>query len=634
MQISTDATHRHSPKPAQPASARGASLRRRALPLSLSLALMAGISVSHAAETGALNPTASPTGGVVVGGIGSISQNGANTVIDQLSSRLALDWQTFNVGKDATVLFKQPSFNAVALNRILDQNPSQIFGHISSNGQVFLISTHGILFGSTAQVNVGGLVASTLDLTPTDFLASHFNLDAHGGVAGVVNHGTIEAASGGSVSLIGGSVANDGLILANYGNINLDGADRAVLDFDGDGLINIQVTGALKKKLDASEPAVSNSGTLDAASGTVVLQASAAKNLFTNLVNNSGVINAGGIRTDGGVVRLVAAGGNAISSGAINASGVHGGSVQVLSDANVGVTGNIKASGVLGGGSIRVGGGYQGGEGLTTAAVTYLGAEAHLDADATTYGPGGSVVLWGNLGNNFLGSISARGGALGGNGGLVETSAHYGLNANGSVDASAAHGWAGTWLVDPYNITIQTGNGTLAAPFTASADSTIKASDINNALNGTNVSIFTGASGTSNGDITVNAPIKASAGSNSLYLKAAGGIYVNADISATDSSHTLNLYLWSNYGGAAADTFYTSQTTCAVLVNCLVAIGSAGNATISTSGGLVDVETGNGGGAFTLGNGTKTGAINTAGGALTVHATGISQGAGAGRPGP
>ena len=110
------------------------------------------------------------------------ARTAATTVINQLSNKLALDWQTFNVGKDATVLFKQPSFTAVALNRILDQNPSQIFGRINSNGQVFLINTHGIIFGSTAQVNVGGLVASTLDLTPSDFLANHFNLDAHGGM--------------------------------------------------------------------------------------------------------------------------------------------------------------------------------------------------------------------------------------------------------------------------------------------------------------------------------------------------------------------------------------------------------------------------------------------------------------------
>ena len=236
-------------------------LRRKLLPVSLSLLLVAPFVFGGEAMAAAVGATTGPTGGTVVGGIGSITQNGANTVINQNSAKLALDWQTFNVGKDASVKFNQPSFTAVALNRILDQNPSQIFGHISSNGQVFLINTHGIIFGASAQMNVGGLMASTLDLTPKDFLASRYNLDAHGASAGIVNHGLIKAASGGSVSLVGGSVANDGVILANYGRINLDGADRAVLDFDGNGLINIQVTGALKQRLDSGEAAVSNKGT-------------------------------------------------------------------------------------------------------------------------------------------------------------------------------------------------------------------------------------------------------------------------------------------------------------------------------------------------------------------------------------
>ncbi|HUW54131.1 MAG TPA: filamentous hemagglutinin N-terminal domain-containing protein [Rhodanobacter sp.] len=619
MHTVTDATHRHARKPTQPGSTRSASLRRKALPLSLSAALMAGISVSPGALAGGVNPTTSPTGGVVVGGSGSISQQGANTVINQLSNRLALDWHTFNVGKDATVLFKQPSFKAVALNRILDQNPSRIFGHINSNGQVFLINTHGILFGSTAQVNVGGLVASTLDLTPTDFLASHFNLNAHGGVAGVVNHGTIEAASGGSVSLVGGSVANDGLILANYGNINLDGADRAVLDFDGDGLINIQVTGALKKKLDASEPAVSNSGTLDAASGTVVLQASAARNLFTNVVNNSGVISAGGIRTDGGTVRLVAAGGNATSSGMINVSGTHGGSAQVLSDQNVSVTGTIDASGTHGGGSIRVGGGYQGGEGLPTASATYIGPSATLDADAKQAGNGGSVVVWGSQANNFYGGISARGGALSGNGGLVETSSHYGLNAQGTVDASAPHGTAGTWLLDPYDITIDNYGGTSSnitttSPFKANGNSSqLDVGTLNTALTGgTTVRVFTGSSGGQNGDITVNAPIigtSSGTGAASLYLEAAGSIFLNSTITAAGSSIPLNAYLWANYGGGAVGSSYSSNASCASSTNCVVNLTGAG---ITTDGGNLDIQTT---GAVTIDNASS---IATGTGAITI----------------
>ncbi|HET6913091.1 MAG TPA: filamentous hemagglutinin N-terminal domain-containing protein, partial [Rhodanobacteraceae bacterium] len=602
--------------------------------LAFSLALAAGsLSVAGVASAaGGVAAGAGPTGGTVVGGVGSITQNGASTVINQQSKLLSLNWQTFNVGKDASVLFNQPSFNAVALNRILDQSPSQIFGRINSNGQIFLINTHGIIFGSSAQLNVGGLVASTLDLTPDDFLKQHFNLDAHGGHAGIVNQGTIAAASGGSVSLIGGHVENDGLIVANYGQINLDGADKAVLDFDGDGLVNIQITGALEQRLDTEQAAVANKGTLRANDGTVVLQASAAKGLFTDLVNNSGVIDAHGISTDGGVVRLVGNGGNTINSGSIDVSGVHGGSAQLLSDQNVGVAGgSINASGTRGGGSIRVGGGWQGGEGLQTASATYVAQDATLNADATQSGNGGSVVVWGNNANNFYGRISARGGANGGNGGQVETSAHYGLNAQGTVDASAPRGSNGTWLLDPYDVTISTGadTNTGTAPYyTASGTgSVVNAGEIDAALTGnTDVFVFTNnaSTGLEAGNITLSAPISA-AGAGSLYLQAVGSILLDNTITAKSTTKPLNVYLWANYGGVAGGFSYTGNTTCNA---CQVIIGSSANAGITTDGGNVFIQTGDAlhaGGGVQLGSSTTTGFINAGTGSLNVIATGISQ---------
>ncbi|WP_284343816.1 beta strand repeat-containing protein, partial [Dyella mobilis] len=595
--------------------------RRKLLPASMMSLLGLFAYGNDAWAGGHVSVNTTPTGGSIVGGNGTILQNGALTTIQQNSQLLSINWQSFNVGANASVLFKQPSFTSVALNRILDQNASQIFGHINSNGQVFLINTHGIIFGRTSQLNVGGLMASTLDLTPTDFLSNHFNLDAHGGSAGIVNHGTIDAASG-SVSLVGGQVVNDGLIIANYGHINLDGADRAVLDFDGDGLIDIQITGALQKRLNADEAAVTNKGKLQADGGTVVLQASAAKDLFTNLVNNTGVVSAGGISTHGGKVQLIASGGNAVTSGTIDVSGAQGGSVQVLSDQNVSVTGNINASGTNGGGSIRVGGGFHGGEGLTTANTAYVGPSATLNADATQTGNGGSVVVWGNQGNDFEGSITARGGALGGNGGQVETSAHNGLNADGDVNASAAHGTTGSWLLDPYNVTIggsnsgySTINGSGTVEYSANANSSnIKASTIGAALNnGTDVFVYTNnAGGSQNGDITVSRGITAN-GQGSLYLQASGSIFVNNNISGDNFGDALNVYLWANYSGTGGATAY-SRGTCASSTGCVVQIGNG--AGITTNGGNLDIET-NGGVSLAAGSGGGS-SISTGGGNVTI----------------
>src|SRR5512138_3039767 len=76
---------------------------------------------------------AGPTGGVVVEGQGTISTPTAGTtVIDQSSNQLHLNWNSFDVGASESVQFHQPSSTATAFNRILDQNPSQIFGHIEA----------------------------------------------------------------------------------------------------------------------------------------------------------------------------------------------------------------------------------------------------------------------------------------------------------------------------------------------------------------------------------------------------------------------------------------------------------------------------------------------------------------------
>src|SRR5690606_33698384 len=82
---------------------------------------------------------AAPRGGEVVLGVGEISLNGAQTDILQSTERLAIDWRAFNVSAGERVVFTQPSVNAMVLNRDFSGSPSQIFGSISANGQVFLL---------------------------------------------------------------------------------------------------------------------------------------------------------------------------------------------------------------------------------------------------------------------------------------------------------------------------------------------------------------------------------------------------------------------------------------------------------------------------------------------------------------
>ncbi|MHB1736459.1 MAG: beta strand repeat-containing protein, partial [Acidithiobacillus sp.] len=624
-------TYRHCARPQNTQLVPPVAMPRRKL---LYVAIIASLSIFSNMAVADVGATALPTGGAIAGGSGSISQSGATTTINQASSKLALNWNSFNIGSKATVRFVQPSSAAIALNRVVGQNASEIFGHLDANGQVFLINPQGILFGPTAQLNVGGLVASTLGMTSSNFMAGKFDLNANGSVASVVNEGLINAASGGSVSLLGGQVANDGLIVANYGEIDLDGTNQAVLNFGDNGLINVQITGKLKQKLTAEHAAVVNSGTLQANSGTVILQASAARNLFTNLVNNTGTIVASGINTNGGVVRLIANGGNTLDSGTINATGTQGGKVQLLSDQDVGVTGDVNVSGAQGGGSINVGGGPNIAENLPTAEVSYIGPNAILDANATQSGNGGSVMVWGNEGNNFYGTITATGGVQSGNGGQVETSAPYGLNVNGNVDVAANAGDAGSWLLDPYyDVTID--NTTTGAGITTStsgsttdftstgSSSTIDNASINSALtSGADVYIFTGTGGTGSGSITLDAgaPIAATNGTSSLYLEAAGSIILNANIS-NGTATSLNLYLWANYGNSTISGSYTPGSDPTAAVD----IGNTANANITTGGGNVDIETGAGNSSVSIGDGYDGGISTGSSGNLTINTGSIVQ---------
>src|SRR5690606_2006290 len=97
---------------------------------------------------------AAPVGGNITGGDGAITQSGAQTQVVQDTARLSIDWDSFNVGSTERVHFVQPSSDAMALNRILDNNPSQIMGRIDANGRIILANPNGLIFGSGSSINV------------------------------------------------------------------------------------------------------------------------------------------------------------------------------------------------------------------------------------------------------------------------------------------------------------------------------------------------------------------------------------------------------------------------------------------------------------------------------------------------
>ena len=122
-----------------------------------------------------------PTGGQVVAGTATIANiNDRQQVITQGSDRAIINWQGFSVGTGNSVRFDQPSSSSVILNRVLGNDPSSIFGTLSSNGQVFLVNPNGIYFAPGARLDVGGLVASTLAINDGNFLGGRYQFERVG----------------------------------------------------------------------------------------------------------------------------------------------------------------------------------------------------------------------------------------------------------------------------------------------------------------------------------------------------------------------------------------------------------------------------------------------------------------------
>lgn len=298
--------------------------------------LMKTLTLAIAAQTFATALChAGPTGGTVVDGAGSIENADQTTRINQDSDRLSLQWDSFDVAADERVEFIQPSMDATALNRILDNNGSQILGQIDANGHVILMNPNGIFFGEDATVNVGGLVASGLNVTSEDFMNGDLAFAKIEGSSGaVINHGIIHAATGGNVALLGKTVANHGLISAELGHVALASGSEAVVTFDKQGLIGVRVDKeTLASEVD-SEYAVENSGTLEAKGGNILLNASVSADLFSQAVNRGDLSDttAAVVHDDGSFT--LGAGNSVINTGTADVSSDddNAGSVVVAGD--------------------------------------------------------------------------------------------------------------------------------------------------------------------------------------------------------------------------------------------------------------------------------------------------------------
>ncbi len=525
---------------------------------------------------------ANPLNGQVVGGQATIATTAPNTLtINQTTSRAAIDWQSFNIAPNETTQFVQPSPGAVALNRVQAADPSVIAGRLIANGQLVLINPSGVVFTHGAQVNVNSLVATTTGISTANFMAGNmvFDQPSSDPNARVINNGNITVAQAGLAALVAPGVANNGVIAAKLGHVVLGGAETYTLDFYGDGLINFAVgapvaTVPVGRNGQQLASLVSNTGQIDAPGGTVLLTANAVSGILDHVIDSPGTINAPTYAQTPGSVTLDAGAGNTAQlSGTINVAGlspgqtggnavVTGGSVALTS------TARIDARGYSGGGSVAIGGGPHGQDSLVRDALTAnISTGAVIDASALQSGNGGNVTVWSDTTTTFAGTILANGGPLGGNGGTIETSGgQVVLGPDVVVSAAAPLGKAGTWLLDPTNLTIDATAATVI-------DATLNGgTDVTEQTNGDGTTSGFGTTAPGNGDIDVTAALSWNT-TNTLTLSAYNNIIVSAPITVSGGG-TLVL----TYNNASANP------SAGITVSAPIAVSGAGNLAFTTTG--------------------------------------------------
>ncbi len=617
-----------------------------------------------------------PNGGQVVGGQATISQPTSQSLqIQQSTDKAIINWQQFSIGAGQAVRFSQPSIRSIALNRVVGIDPSVILGQLQANGRIFLINPNGILFGAGAQINVGGLLATTLQIRDEDFMAGRylFAQDPLKGLKSVVNQGTIHVSDHGFVVLAAPGVSNEGMIVANLGTTVLASGKALTVDLMGDGLINYAISGKILDQVTgpAGKPlssAVSNSGTIQADGGQVILSARASGDVFSSVVNQSGVIRAHSLVNNGGVVRLEGsdpvantgtvgwqanlgkvqnADGIVLNTGTIDVSAAQPGAAQgqvTITGQNVGVSGNILARGADGAPGGRVL--------LSSTNSTVVTSDSTIDTSGIGNSSAGNVVIWSDKNTQFGGNILARGGALGGNGGQIEVSGHDNLAFTGQVDTQAPNGTMGTLLLDPTNITVATGGTAILTQVDQFADPDCVAGGctIDPATINVNANITLQA----NNDITVTNAIAKANNGRTLTMQAGRNININANVSTTNAAISLtandagagagraagagsitgagnisagtgalNLTLGTNAGGAGSINLTGTMTSSGTTT---LAAGAANNITLNNAAnnfGTVAITSGNNvlltdANALILGASTVSGTLGvTTNGALT-----------------
>ncbi len=583
--------------------------------------------------------------GVVAGDLTVKDVSATHTQYIHTANVNIVDFYKFGVMKGHQLDVIMPDAGR-ALYRVIGNSRSEINGTLNSNGSLFLVNQNGILFGKGAEVNVGNIVASTLNITNEAFLQGNYKFTAENMAGNIENRGLIKTQGEGYIVMLGKKVVNSGTLVANKGSVVLASAKEAVLDFYGNGLVRANLTAQ------AVEGLVKNSGLIQANGGLVQL----ATNARSAAINVSGIIEAnqlverdGVIRLEGGDNAKVEVSGQLIAQG----QGTTGGSIEVTGEQVALMNGALlDASGDTGGGKVLVGGDYQGkNDAVYNARTTYVASGATIKADARQQGDGGKVVVWANDLTRYYGSISAQGGAASGNGGFVEVSGKQDLAFLGSVNVAAANGLGGSVLLDPETINLISGGSTP----TDNASGTPDVAFADNAGGTTNINVA-GITGFSQlflqatKDINVNAAVTMNVDGN-IRLEANNDINVNAALTTSgkgsinlkadaDNSGVGNLHIGANItgpGGVVLSAATLTHSAGNISSNGdIKGYGHAGSVKITVAGlaqlGTANI-TANGRPASSTTNGFNGGSVVIDAGSLEMSGNINTSGSASGTPG-
>ncbi|MBN3960316.1 CHAT domain-containing protein [Nostoc sp. NMS8] len=585
---------------------------------------------------------------------GTTSRDGAN---------LFHSFQKFGISPEQIANFQASPTLQNILGRITGGNASVINGLIQVTGgnpNLFLMNPAGFIFGANASLNVPNAFTVTT-ANGIGFGSSWFNaigVNEYSNLVGnpngfafstnqpgaIANAGNLTVGAGQNLNLLGGTVVNTGQLSAPGGQIS-------VTSVPGENWVRLSQPGnllTLEIQPLASSSSQPNNWTIPIVSLPELLT-----------VGNTGLTTNpdGSVKLTASNVTIPTTPGTTIVSGTVDVSSQTGGKVTALGQRVAVIDANINATGTNGGGTVLIGGDFQGKGTLPNADRAYVDSKSVINADSNLNGNGGRIIIWGNDTTQYFGKISARGGANAGNGGFVEVSGKNFLTFNGLVDTSAVNGNFGTLLLDPSTLTIIDG---AAGTFDATAgniafgDADIGANTVSwgaIAASGANINLQATGNITIN-DITGATPgVTTAAGVATLNLGTGGSFSLSSQtgsVNFVDPTNTIqttggainifgaslslgNLNTTTNFSGNSGNV--NLSATGDIVAGNIIASGQgylAGNITVASSGGgitLNNLDTSNTEGFNTI-NTAGTVSLSAAGNILTGRIDSFSNDAG------